>query len=388
MAIYLIYLGVEYRIDLFSIFTLLGIAQALFLSFFFLNRNSIGIERNRFQGYFLISIAAVILEAFLMYTGYIVNVLHLVDFSEPIALLMGPFLYFMVAASVNMKVKRWPHYIYPSIYFAYWLFLFLQSADMKYNGYLEAYHPDWPVREVNMRFSDDPLDIRQHHSEMVIVSMLLYVVLALRLLLSNTDKVLTKLWRPNNPVIARARDYTLLSFLMVVVVVLSKSLLPRDFGDHYISLFATFVIYFASFHVIKESRLFGYDLAKVKYSKSSLTEEMKKEAVRKIEKVMDVERPFLQLGFNLNEFSKSLGLSTHHVSQVINDEMDLTFNELVGQYRISFACELLASEEGRRLKLEELAERVGYSSKSSFNSNFKKVIGKTPSEYRDQLELP
>jgi AraC-like DNA-binding protein len=50
------------------------------------------------------------------------------------------------------------------------------------------------------------------------------------------------------------------------------------------------------------------------------------------------------------------------------------------EYRVEEAKRLL--REKINIKVEEIAEEVGYNSKSSFNAAFKKITGKTPSEWR------
>src|SRR5688572_30111480 len=95
-----------YRIDLFAIFIFLGIVQAIFLSFFFFSKESRQKTFNVFQGLFLLSVAACLLEIFLLYTGYVINALHLVDFSEPMALLIGPFFYLFILSLAKGEVEK------------------------------------------------------------------------------------------------------------------------------------------------------------------------------------------------------------------------------------------------------------------------------------------
>src|SRR5579871_3510858 len=96
----------NYHIDLFAIFIFLGIVQAIFLSFFFLTGENRKVRANLFEGFLLIAIACNNTEIFVMYTGYIVNCLYLVDFSEPIALAIGPALYLMVRSRARGEVSR------------------------------------------------------------------------------------------------------------------------------------------------------------------------------------------------------------------------------------------------------------------------------------------
>jgi AraC-like DNA-binding protein len=53
---------------------------------------------------------------------------------------------------------------------------------------------------------------------------------------------------------------------------------------------------------------------------------------------------------------------------------------MVAEYRVTEAKKLL--KDRPNIKVEEIAEQVGYNSKSSFNTVFKKLTGSTPSEFR------
>ena len=44
---------------------------------------------------------------------------------------------------------------------------------------------------------------------------------------------------------------------------------------------------------------------------------------------------------------------------------------------------ILKTELGEKLTIEEIAERVGYNSKSAFNTAFKKITSQTPSVFRN-----
>ena len=58
----------------------------------------------------------------------------------------------------------------------------------------------------------------------------------------------------------------------------------------------------------------------------------------------------------------------------------------MNSYRIAKAQELLASPDSAHLNLLGIAMESGFRSKSVFNEVFKKVTGKTPSEFRS-LEM-
>ena len=88
---------------------------------------------------------------------------------------------------------------------------------------------------------------------------------------------------------------------------------------------------------------------------------------------------------SLPGLAKQINETSHHVSQVINEKLNKNFFELLAFYRVEHAKKLIREDKHAKLTVEELAELVGYNSKSSFNSAFKKNSSKTPSEYRKSL---
>ena len=100
-------------------------------------------------------------------------------------------------------------------------------------------------------------------------------------------------------------------------------------------------------------------------------------------KQMTVENYYKSSTASLSGLAKSINESSHHVSQVINEKLNQSFFELLASYRVEKAKAILKTELGKKLTIEDVAEQVGYNSKSAFNTTFKKITSQTPSVFRD-----
>lgn len=87
----------------------------------------------------------------------------------------------------------------------------------------------------------------------------------------------------------------------------------------------------------------------------------------------------------LNDLAKLLKVSSHLLSQLLNDNLQQSFSAYINQYRIQKACELIAG--GSPLRLEEIGYEVGFNSKSTFYTAFKRHTGTTPTLYRQQESM-
>lgn len=86
---------------------------------------------------------------------------------------------------------------------------------------------------------------------------------------------------------------------------------------------------------------------------------------------------------NLQVVSETLYISTWHLSKVLKKETGNTFIDLLNNIRIVEAKKLLAEP---KYKIYEICELVGFSDVAYFVKLFKKIVGITPTEYRNNLK--
>jgi AraC-like DNA-binding protein/ABC-type thiamin/hydroxymethylpyrimidine transport system permease subunit len=372
-------------LDLYAIFIFLGIVQGLFVGLFFV-LDKPQKQYNIFHGFALLCIALTLLEIWLDYTGYIQFSLWLVDFSEPLALLIAPFTYLYVKSLIDGKVQQshvWKHLLLPGLYLLAMIPFWMSSDDLKYNSWLFAYHPNAPLRPLSEPYPEDWLWITDHHLLFVVISFVFYLVLVMisyaRAARQKNEPLLT----PKTPTLRTIRAGMIVLAAMIVGLLIVKFVNPRDTGDQYIAILATVAIYFTSFFVIKNSAFFRQtpvnEPARTKTSGIS-PEDTDRIAVQLL-RAMEQDKVFMQTDVTVASLGKVVNKPAYVVSQVINERFNKGFFEWIAEYRVREAKRILKASP--HLKIEEVAEQVGYNSKSSFNTSFKKLAGVTPSEYRD-----
>lgn len=80
----------------------------------------------------------------------------------------------------------------------------------------------------------------------------------------------------------------------------------------------------------------------------------------------------------LKDMAEALGISEGHLSHTFKKETDLTPLSYLTRYRIRKAIGFLKTGD---YKVYEVAERVGYRDIAYFSASFKKMTGRSPSEY-------
>ncbi|MEO9528436.1 helix-turn-helix domain-containing protein [Roseibium sp.] len=130
------------------------------------------------------------------------------------------------------------------------------------------------------------------------------------------------------------------------------------------------------------------DDAKKRYSRSGLTEERAERILLKLEACMKEERPYLSAELTIADLAKRMAVPRHHLTEVISTRRNKSFYILVNEYRIEAIKQAMRKRENSGVTLLQLAYANGFNSKSSFNSAFKQLTGRTPSQYRRKLARP
>ncbi|GGG28868.1 helix-turn-helix transcriptional regulator [Pontibacter amylolyticus] len=367
-----------FRFDWFAAILLVGMVQGFFMSLLFMARRP---HRQPYHHLLLAALvftcACMVLEVFLCYSGLMFRTLHLADFSEPANFAVGPLTYLLFRSLNGNKWTRrqWLHFIPFGVYFLYHILFYIQPEEVKYNAYIGAYFPEMERLQVTIALFWDPLHWTRYVNELTMGHILVYIVLCFLLLRKqNTAE------SPNPYFYTWARFLLYFFIATLVLIVLVKISYERDLGDHFLAMFLVVQLFFASYKIITDSAFFQ-PVVQVKYEKSALSEEAKQDLIHKL-KAAEQEKFYTQPSASLPTLAKQLHTSPHYLSQSLNERLGKTFFEYLAELRIQEAKAILADPARQHLNVEEVAEQVGYMSKSAFSSVFKKYTGQTPGQYR------
>ncbi len=128
-------------------------------------------------------------------------------------------------------------------------------------------------------------------------------------------------------------------------------------------------------------------LEKKKYEKSSLTESAAHEIHLRLNAIIENDKPYLNPELTLDELAEKVKIQPHLLSQVINTIEEKSFYDYINLKRVESFKKAVAIPENRKYTLLALAFECGFSSKTTFNRNFKNATGQTPSVYLKQLNV-
>lgn len=83
--------------------------------------------------------------------------------------------------------------------------------------------------------------------------------------------------------------------------------------------------------------------------------------------------------FKIADLANECHMSETHFRRVFQEKMNMTPIEYVNFVRIKKACELIDKTD---ISMEDVAQRVGFITPSTFNRNFRRIIGTSPYQWK------
>lgn len=111
-------------------------------------------------------------------------------------------------------------------------------------------------------------------------------------------------------------------------------------------------------------------------------DEEKNRQIESLKDFMIEKEPYLDSSLTIQDLAEQLKMPVKDLSALINLYMNKHFFDFVNEYRIEKAKEILKDPLQKELTILEILYKVGFNSKSSFSSSFKKYTGKTPTDFR------
>ena len=121
----------------------------------------------------------------------------------------------------------------------------------------------------------------------------------------------------------------------------------------------------------------------VKYKSSHLSDEDKEQLLSRIQEVMENSDEIFSPEFSLERLAMLSNSKSKYVSQVINEYYEQNFNNFLNSFRIKEACKRMGDLDNYgNYTIEAISESVGFKSRSTFVTSFKRITGLTPSQYQ------
>lgn len=307
----------------------------------------------------------------------------LIGTNIPLPLIHGSFLYLYVSSltddAFKIKINHLLHFLPALILYIFLIKFFVLPAQQKL--YIITHKGIGFELSVTIKFIA------------IILSGAIYVVLSfikiqkhqkkIKAFFSNTEKINLQ-W---------LKLITLgIGAIWVVVLIGNESLtslvislfvsVTGIFGIRQLPIFSNPELVKAS-HPIQENQTGEKQL---KYEKSILSDAKKEMLKNLLKQKIEVDKLFLDPDLTLDTLASSINIHPNYLSQYINEVLGYTFYDYVNMKRIEEFKRKIIQDENKNLNFLGIAFDCGFNSKSTFNRNFKRITGQTPSEYANSIK--
>ncbi len=355
--------------NIFNVLILAGIIHGLIFSFIIFTNKNLKSNTNFLLAFTILSLVLSNLQYWFIDTGVIPRNLYdknLLLFI-PFEFLMLPFFFLFVKSYLNKKI------IYHESIYLFIPFLLI-ILYLIFRGFL---HTELKIAKIFNLIIE----------YMSIVFSVTVIVLIFKMLIKyekeNSNYADSKVIIKTNWL----KRILYIGLLLCTLWFISLNLLENFFDKGYYKFYPLWIgmailIYWMGYSAILQKQLFNerkeirnQKLKLVNYNENS-------SSYSKIDSLIINNKLHLNPNLSLKTLSKEFNLSEGYISQLINKNSSLNFNDYINSLRVHDAKDMLANNQYDNYTITSIGLEAGFNSKSSFYTAFKKFTGQTPIEYK------
>ncbi len=188
----------------------------------------------------------------------------------------------------------------------------------------------------------------------------------------------------------RLGGFVFVFWILAIVLNTFSSTVTTPYSYYPLRLFSSILIYWVAYqaffryrllkdriklrHLIQKDKLQSDELSINSFSKTKLTYEA-------FELYVKENNSYLNPHLSLDNLAEELSVSVSTLSKVVNTR-DENFSDFVNTHRVEKAKQFLTDADFANYTIVAIGLECGFNSKSTFYTAFKKITGKTPSEYK------
>jgi len=359
--------------------------QLLFLSVYLFSQRKGKPLSNRLLGLFFLAICLNLFDVFLLQAGFYFSHPAFAGLGSCLPLLFGPLLYFYTESVIykgfSVPIKSSVHFIPFAVLFC--------GTEIYYQS-----QPFGMQERMLISLSEHRIPtVISNISTLIFLQFLCYAIASL-LLVSRYKKMAGQhLSNPKYTDVSWLYS-TILFFILIIVIGALNGLLSQTvFSKYYLVAFNAMLILLLLFvmqvmmKALSRPYFFSFgDVPGPVEQSSKITADEKEAILQLLVTFMKSDKPYLDPDLTLDQLAAKLLLKPRALSQAINDVRQQNFFDFINRFRIDEAKLMLTNPKDQKITVLEVLYQVGFNSKSSFNTLFKKYTGLTPTEFRKEQE--
>lgn len=358
--------------DFIIVIVVAGVIQGSILGIFLIMSKKGSIKANKLLGALLLLFAYVSLINVLLYSEYLLKIPHLAFTQSAFAFLVPPVYYFYLKTlsqkTISFNIK---HLIHLMPFFAFLILampFFLKSSLQKQEILVNIYNSSNSLRNI-------PFNKNLFYS-IFILQCIPYTYSMIRLNYSVKA-------RPKNLSSLILKTF-LIYWLIILTVIVTRVLFFYELITSLaLPILLTFGMYaLAYWSLLKQGYFLHFFQQNIKYQKAAISEDKMKLLSQKLIHVLEKEHLYRNPNLTAAKLADKISITNHTLSQVINNELNDTFYNLINRMRVNDAVKKLNNNDLVHLSMEGIGIESGFKSKSSFYKAFKKFTNKTPSQFQ------